>query len=348
MMLVANSCLTALVFGCAMLSSFIIILENDLERIYYPDSYCIFRAYICYATCAAFNYSFVLQALYRYILIIYPRVLFWQKRRTQILCICKSWILGFVCPIMFLFNNEVVYNYDNQVCQLPLRFSFSVIYISFTVYGIPVTLIIFIYFKLLRYILEITVEPSEQACKINEEYICGPTCIETCDYKPEVCAKDCRFGCFCKQGYVRRLNSTDSTCIKRENCQKEQSKKCCKNQEYLTCGSACPQTCNDFSYPLPKPAKACIELCMKGCFCKEGYYHTDRGKCVEPEKCCTNENEHYTTCGTACPETCEYQPRACTRQCVEGCFCISPDYVRKDNSTNSPCIKRELCSVKVN
>ncbi|CAF0816650.1 unnamed protein product [Adineta steineri] len=156
MMLVANSCLTALVFGCAMLSSFIIILENDLERIYYPDSYCIFRAYICYATCAAFNYSFVLQALYRYILIIYPRVLFWQKRRTQILCICKSWILGFVCPIMFLFNNEVVYNYDNQVCQLPLRFSFSVIYISFTVYGIPVTLIIFIYFKLLRYILEIS------------------------------------------------------------------------------------------------------------------------------------------------------------------------------------------------
>ncbi|CAF4465752.1 unnamed protein product, partial [Adineta steineri] len=83
MLLVANSCLTAFIFGCAMLSSFIIMLINDLEGIYYPDSYCIFQAYISYATCAAFNYSFVLQALYRYILIIYPRVLFWQQRRTQ-------------------------------------------------------------------------------------------------------------------------------------------------------------------------------------------------------------------------------------------------------------------------
>ncbi|CAF4337677.1 unnamed protein product, partial [Adineta steineri] len=132
------------------------MLINDLKQIYYPDSYCIFQAYISYATCAAFNYSFVLQALYRYIFVIYPRVLFWQKRRTQILFVFKTWILGFLCPSIFLFTNEIVYNYDNQVCQLPLRFSFSVIYISFTVYGIPVTLIIFIYFKLLRYIQEIS------------------------------------------------------------------------------------------------------------------------------------------------------------------------------------------------
>ncbi|CAF4326965.1 unnamed protein product, partial [Adineta steineri] len=154
MLLVANSGLAAFLFGCIMLSSFIIMLINDLKQISYPDSYCIFQAYISYATCAAFNYSFVLQALYRYIFVIYPRVLFWQKRRTQMLFVFSTWILGFLCPVMFLFNNEVVYNYDNQVCQLPLRFSFSVIYISFTVYGIPITLIMFIYFKLLRYVQE--------------------------------------------------------------------------------------------------------------------------------------------------------------------------------------------------
>ncbi|CAF1193696.1 unnamed protein product [Adineta steineri] len=156
MMLVANSCLTAFVFGCTMLSSFIIILKNDLKQIYYPDSYCIFRAYISYATCAVFNYSFVLHALYQYSLVIYPRIVYWQKRQIQILFVFKTWILGFLCPIVFLFNNEIAYNYDNQVCQLPLRFSFSVIYISFSVYGIPVTMIIFIYFKLLKYVREIT------------------------------------------------------------------------------------------------------------------------------------------------------------------------------------------------
>ncbi|CAF1573590.1 unnamed protein product [Adineta steineri] len=163
MLLVANSCLTAFLFGCIMLSSFIIMLNNDLKQIYYPNSYCIFQAYISYATCAAFNYSFVLQALYRYIFVIYPRILFWQKRRTQMLFVFKTWILGFACPLMFLFNNGIVYNYDNQVCQLPLRFSFSVIYISFTVYGIPVTLIIFIYFKLLRYVQE----TSKNVASIN-------------------------------------------------------------------------------------------------------------------------------------------------------------------------------------
>ncbi|CAF0816632.1 unnamed protein product [Adineta steineri] len=163
MLLVANSCLTAFLFGCIMLSSFIIMLINDLKQISYPDSYCIFQAYISYATCAAFNYSFVLQALYRYIFVIYPRVLFWQKRRTQMLFVFSTWILGFLCPVMFLFNNEVVYNYDNQVCQLPLRFSFSVIYISFTVYGIPITLIMFIYFKLLRYVQE----TSKNVASIN-------------------------------------------------------------------------------------------------------------------------------------------------------------------------------------
>ncbi|CAF1408305.1 unnamed protein product [Adineta steineri] len=156
MMLVANSCLTAFVFACTMFSSFIIMLRNDLERIYYPDSYCIFRAYISYGTCAVFNYSFVLQALYQYIRVIYPLVLFWQKRHIQILFVLKTWILGFLCPIIFLFTNEIVYNHDNQVCQLPLRFSFSVIYISSSVYGIPVTMIIFIYYKLLQYVREMS------------------------------------------------------------------------------------------------------------------------------------------------------------------------------------------------
>ncbi|CAF4319931.1 unnamed protein product, partial [Adineta steineri] len=108
MLLVANSCLTAFLFGCIMLSSFIIMLRNDLKQIYYPNSYCIFQAYISYATCAAFNYSFVLQALYRYIFVIYPRILFWQQRRTQMLFVFSSWVLGFACPIMFLFNNGIV------------------------------------------------------------------------------------------------------------------------------------------------------------------------------------------------------------------------------------------------
>jgi hypothetical protein len=144
MMLIANSCLTALLFGCSMLACFIIILENDLEQIQYQDSFCIFRAYLAYATCSMFDYSFLLQALYRYVTVVYPNCSFWQFPRNQILLIVLTWILGFLFPVVFLFTDEIIYNVDNQVCQLPLRFSFSVNYLSFSVYTLPVLLIIFI------------------------------------------------------------------------------------------------------------------------------------------------------------------------------------------------------------
>lgn len=50
----------------------------------------------------------------------------------------------------------------------------------------------------------------------------------------------------------------------------------------------------------------------------------------------------YSTCGTACPLTCEnYQnpPTICTRQCVIGCFCDS-GYVR---NANGQCVLPEEC-----
>ena len=194
------------------------------------------------------------------------------------------------------------------------------------------------------YILEGEEESSKVSCPANELYNCGTTCVETCDYKPTICQKNCRFGCFCQKGYVRRSNATDSPCIPSEDCKDTRvTPKCCRNQEYLTCGSACPATCEAFSYPLPKPPKACIDLCVAGCFCKTGYYRSERNKCVTPERCCNGENERYNACGTACPETCDSTPRVCTKQCVRGCFCASSDFVRKDNSTGSPCIPRREC-----
>ena len=87
----------------------------------------------------------------------------------------------------------------------------------------------------------------------------------------------------------------------------------------------------------------CIALCKSGCSCREGYYRAGRNKCVAPEKCCAGDNEVYTNYGTACPETCDHKSEICTEQCVAGCFCESDEYVRKDNRTNSPCIKRNQC-----
>jgi len=142
---------------------------------------------------------------------------------------------------------------------------------------------------LLFIIIDTELEPPAYTCELHEEFICGLTCIESCDYKPDYCQKDCRFGCFCKEGYVRQSNDTTSPCIKREKCgQQEVEHKCCKNQEYQACGSACPSICDDFSFPLPKPEKMCIAVCRSGCFCKQGYIRQNNNTnspCILEKKC---------------------------------------------------------------
>ncbi|CAF2703934.1 unnamed protein product [Rotaria sp. Silwood2] len=205
------------------------------------------------------------------------------------------------------------------------------------------TLILYTCFLLL-FVTVVTSQGEGLVCGQNELFsTCGSPCIETCTYKPEMCMAMCDVGCFCKNGYVRASNEAGSPCIKQEECGKaNDTSPCGENEEFLTCGSACPPTCKDWSYPLPKPAMACIAMCVTGCFCKEGFYRSKEGKCVRREQCCGN-NEVFTDCGTACVETCNYQPEICTEQCVTGCYCRRPDYVRINNSTNSVCIPRNQC-----
>ena len=182
-------------------------------------------------------------------------------------------------------------------------------------------------------------------CGENEIFTCEIPCIETCDYKPEICTKNCLFDCFCQPGYVRQSNQTGSPCIKRRQCLSNTTEpKCCRNQEYSECGSACPSTCQDFAYPIKNSARICPAVCVSGCFCKQGFYRSSSGSCVTSNACCRGENEGYQACGTACPATCENPNPSCTRECVQGCFCKSMDYVRETNSTGSRCILREQCS----
>lgn len=57
---------------------------------------------------------------------------------------------------------------------------------------------------------------------------------------------------------------------------------------------------------------------------------------------CDAQTEIFTECGTACPATCEnYQQtnRACTKQCVRGCFCGKGLVRRSDRK----CVKPEEC-----
>jgi len=156
MLLVANSCLAQLLLSCDILAITVMGLRNDLAQIYYQDPTCIFRGYLAYAATGIFNYSFLLQGIYRYAIAVYPTHLLWRTVKIQILPICITWIFGFIYPLAFMFTGDITYNYDNQICQIPLRLSFSLIFVICNAYLIPVWVIQLIYFKLVRYVKEMS------------------------------------------------------------------------------------------------------------------------------------------------------------------------------------------------
>lgn len=63
------------------------------------------------------------------------------------------------------------------------------------------------------------VKPSECCTGRNEIYTdCGTACPARCDFEPGACVDVCVEGCFCKDGFVRRDNRTNSPCIDPKRC----------------------------------------------------------------------------------------------------------------------------------
>ncbi|CAF1026700.1 unnamed protein product [Adineta steineri] len=154
-MLVANSCLATLLFTSASLGMTIWSLKNDLEQISYQDSLCIFRGYFSHVTIAAQLHSYLLQAIYRYITVIYPTRLLWQSKQFQGFLIGLTWVFAFILAIPNVVTGEIQYNADNQICETPFHLSFVIIYNIIYVYFIPMNGIMSIYFKLILYVKEI-------------------------------------------------------------------------------------------------------------------------------------------------------------------------------------------------
>jgi uncharacterized membrane protein len=85
-------------------------------------------------------------------IIVYPTRLFWVSARVQILLIGLGWIIAFVVPIPITLTGDITYNADNQICEVPLRFSLALLLMPWFFYLIPVHLVIFIYMKLVRFV----------------------------------------------------------------------------------------------------------------------------------------------------------------------------------------------------
>jgi hypothetical protein len=152
--LVANSYLAEFLFGIIMIWMAGFALHNDLNKVQYQDSLCDFRGYLGYVLASLQKFSYLLRAIYRYITVIYPHRFVWQSARFQAFLICLTRIIAFVCAVPCILNDEIKYDMDNEMCQLPFRLSFLQIYTISYVYMLRTTLIMLIYFKVVRYVRE--------------------------------------------------------------------------------------------------------------------------------------------------------------------------------------------------
>ncbi|XP_063962432.1 zonadhesin-like isoform X2 [Lytechinus pictus] len=179
-------------------------------------------------------------------------------------------------------------------------------------------------------------ECPSTSCGENESYTsCGSACPKTCENKDEeqFCITLCVQGCFCDDGFLRDENGR---CVLESECP---STSCGENESYTSCGSACPKTCEN-----KDEEQFCITLCVEGCFCDDGFLRDENGRCVLESECpSTNcgENESYTSCGSACPKTCENkdEEQFCITLCVEGCFC-DDGFLRDENGR---CVLESEC-----
>ncbi|CAK1587288.1 unnamed protein product [Parnassius mnemosyne] len=125
-------------------------------------------------------------------------------------------------------------------------------------------------------------------------------------------------------------------CVLVEECF-ENDYVCGENEEYNSCGSACPRICSQ-----PEP-EACILVCREGCFCKSGYCRDkSTNKCVKEDECSENrcpKNEVYDMCNAGCQPSCNNSSPICTSICLAGCIC-SPGLMR---NADGHCVSVDKC-----
>ncbi|KPM04392.1 Inducible metalloproteinase-like protein [Sarcoptes scabiei] len=191
---------------------------------------------------------------------------------------------------------------------------------------------------------------------------CGSSCPPTCEFpkgKP-VCTTECRIGCVCDRGYVRKNADGTGPCVKPSKCSKPippTSKPSCRgpHEHFESCGSSCPKTCK-----FPNGKRICTRDCKVGCVCDKGFVRQNpngTGPCILPHECpkpipptakpsCKGPHEHFVSCRGHCQSTCKHRNLdvvPCTRICKPGCVC-DLGYVRANLNGTGPCIPTAKCS----
>ncbi|CAF2864493.1 unnamed protein product [Rotaria sp. Silwood2] len=152
MLLVANSCLAELIYAIDLLAMTLFTFHNDITHDYFNSSFCIFLGSISYMSAGIQNYSYLLQAFYRYVLIIRPSRLFFLSMKLNSILLVLTWSGCIIYSIVLVSTGQIDYFVDDQICQMPLQFSFLTIFNAIYTYIYPMFSITFIYARVARHV----------------------------------------------------------------------------------------------------------------------------------------------------------------------------------------------------
>ncbi|CAF1085250.1 unnamed protein product [Adineta steineri] len=157
LLLVCNSSVAVILLSCILLNMAIFTLQHDLQHSSETSiSFCIILGFLAFIADGLQNYSYLLTAIYQYISVVYPNKVIWRTVKTQFCLIIVIWIVCIIDMLPLFVTGQITYNIDNQVCQVPLRLSVSVVYGAAIIYAIPNFGITVVYIKLTRYVQQIS------------------------------------------------------------------------------------------------------------------------------------------------------------------------------------------------
>ncbi|KAM7296284.1 mucin-6-like [Ixodes scapularis] len=139
--------------------------------------------------------------------------------------------------------------------------------------------------------------PRPRRCNAGEVWkeCASSSCAEKSCTRRHVgpgCTLDCRYDCFCDEGFYR---NADGACVTADQCppgEKDQSqnlpgwpfqiKPCEEGEVWKRCVSS---SCAEETCERPVPRMQCTADCRHGCYCGEGFYRNSAGRCVPLAEC---------------------------------------------------------------
>uniref|UniRef100_A0A023FRL4 Putative tick til 20 n=1 Tax=Amblyomma cajennense TaxID=34607 RepID=A0A023FRL4_AMBCJ len=132
--------------------------------------------------------------------------------------------------------------------------------------------------------------PEPQPCGSNEvwkECVSGSCAETTCKKRVlgPACTSDCRYGCYCAEGFYR---NDEGNCVTLDQCPPEQGgaeghrRPCGTNEEWKECVSS---SCSETTCEKRTLGPDCFSDCHQGCYCSTGFFRNSAGNCVTVDQC---------------------------------------------------------------